>query len=553
MKKITFSITILLTTLMQLQSQDNATIVNTSISNVTVYLRGAEIQREGSVTLKAGAQQIVFDNLPKDINPQSIQVTGTGNFTILGVSHQTNYLKSAEKSKEKEAEGLEKSIKDLQDNISLQQNLYNNLDEELAMLRKNESIGGSQSGVNVDDLKKLADFFRSRLAELTKSKLEITTKLQNMRTETTRLQNQLQSLNPTAQKATNAIVVDVTAQSAVQAKFSITYLVYSAGWTVSYDLRTSDINNPVELTYKANVYQSTGEDWKNIKPVFSTVNPTVNNSKPELKPWYLSFYNPAPVSNSQSSYNNVIGYGYVTSNGLKKSSNATTSDINEENQKLFYRASSSTADVTTVQENQISVEFISDIPYNIPSDGQKHIVELARHSLPAVYEYYAVRKLEKDVFLLAKVTGWEKLNLLSGQANIFFEGKFVGESNIETRQTDDMLTLSLGRDKNITVTRVRKRDYSEKKFLGSNITETREWDLTVHNKKKQPITIIVEDQIPISTEKEIKVEEINISNAIKDADTGKLTWKLNLKPSESQSMNVKYTVKYPESKKVILE
>ena len=546
MKKITLLITILVTTFMQLQSQDNATTVNTAISNVTVFLRGAEIQREGSAALKKGAQQIVFENLPQDINPQSIQVAGMGNFTILGVSHKVNYLKPAEKSKE--VEDLEKSLRDLQENISLQQYLSNNLDEESTMLRKNEAIGGSQTGVNIDDLKKFADFFRSRLNEITKSKLEINKKVTEMTVEKARIQNQLQSLRSVPQKVTSSIIVEVSAPLDVQAKFSVTYLVYSAGWSASYDLRAVDINNPVELTYKANVYQSTGEDWKNIKPVFSTANPTVNNSKPELKTWYLSFYTPAPVSNYQAF--NLMEAKPMAKRSFEK---AEILAMEEYVDDMDISAAMSTADVTTVQENQTSVEFAIDIPYTIPSDGQTHAVELAKHSLSAVYEYYAVRKLDKDVFLLAKITGWEKLNLLSGTANVFFEGKFVGESNIETRQTEDLLTLSLGRDKNITVTRIRKRDYSEKQFLGSNITETREWDLTVHNKKKQPITIIVEDQIPISTEKEIKVEEINISNAIKDVDTGKLTWKLNLKPSETQSMNVKYTVKYPKSKRVILE
>jgi uncharacterized protein (TIGR02231 family) len=369
--------------------------------------------------------------------------------------------------------------------------------------------------------------------------MEITAKISEMTTEVTRIQNQLKSLHALSQRVTSSIIVDVTAPSAVQAKFSVTYLVHNAGWTASYDLRASDVDNPVELTYKANVYQATGEDWKNIKPVFSTANPTVNNTKPELKPWYLSFYTPAPASNYQS-----FNISRVS---------AAPREIDFDMEESMVMEAITAADLTTVQESRTSVEFMINVPYTIPSDGQTHAVELTKHSLSANYEYYAVRKLEKEVFLLAKVTGWETLNLLSGQANVFFEGRFVGESYIEARQTDDMLTLSLGRDKNITVTRIRKRDYTQTQFLGNNVTETREWDLTVHNKKRQPITIIVEDQIPISTERDIKVEEINLSNASKDADTGRLTWKLNLKPAESQSMNVKYSVRYPKGRTVVLE
>jgi uncharacterized protein (TIGR02231 family) len=537
MKKITFLTAILLFTITKLQSQDSTTI-NTTIGNVTVFIRGAEIQREGFTSLKAGAQRIIFENLPQDINPQSIQVAGVGNFTILGVSHKINNIKPDVKTKE--IEDLEKSLEKLKENADMQQALLSDLQDETGMLKKNESIGGTQTGVNVDDLKKFAVFFRSRLTELTKNKLEINRKLREVSFEMQRLQNQLQELRSLPQKVTSSTVVDVTASAAVQAKFSVTYLVLSAGWSASYDLRASDINSPVELTYKANVYQNTGEDWKNIKPVFSTANPAVNNSKPVLLPWYLSFYAPAPV--------------YSHQNFMPRQAKRRI-DLPElvEEEEFYEESALSSADLTTVQENQTSVEFAIAVPYTIPCDGQIHAVELAKHSLPAIYEYYAVRKLEKDVFLLAKITGWEKLDLLSGNANVFFEGKFIGESNIETRQTDNMLTLSLGRDRNITVTRIRKKDYSEKQFLGSNITETREWDLTVHNKKKQPIKIIVEDQVPISTRKEIKIDVLNISNATSDEDTGKLSWIFDLKPAESRTVNVKYSVKYPKNKKVILE
>jgi uncharacterized protein (TIGR02231 family) len=142
---------------------------------------------------------------------------------------------------------------------------------------------------------------------------------------------------------------------------------------------------------------------------------------------------------------------------------------------------------------------------------------------------------------------------LSGQANLFFEGKYVGKSYIEARQTEDTLTLSLGRDKNLTVTRIRKKDFSEKQFLGNNVTETREWELTVHNKKKQPVTVTVEDQVPVSTDKEIKIETPEISGAQHDLQTGKLTWRFELKPSESRAMTVKYTVKHPKNRTLVLE
>jgi uncharacterized protein (TIGR02231 family) len=528
---------------MKLKAQEKPAAVRSSIGNVTVFLSGAEVQREGRVAVKAGVQQVIFENLPLQLNAQSIQVSGAGNFTILGVSHRVNHLKPAENTKE--VERLDKLVKSLNEKIKQQNAAQEVLKAEEEMLKKNQYIGGAQTGVKIAELKEFADYFRSRMQALNQEYLKNANEITEWQEELQKAEDQLSMLNDNPHRPTSEIVVDVTAPAAGEARLTLTYLVYQAGWTPSYDLRSTDINTPIALTYKANVQQNTGESWENVKPVFSTANPTINSTRPILNPWYLSFYTPPTPRTSQYQYN-------MMARSVAKQEVAEMAVAADE-MALSAEPAATASVFTTVQESQTSIEFVVDVPYTIPSDGQSHVVELAKHSLPAVYEYYAVRKLEKDVFLLAKVAGWEKLNLLSGPAILFFEGKFVGESYIETRQTDEELTLSLGRDKNITVTRIRKRDFSEKQFLGSTITETREWDLTVHNKKNQAVTITVEDQIPVSTEKSINVEPLNISKAQLDKDTGKLTWKFVMEPSETQEMNVKFSVKYPKDRKVALE
>lgn len=546
MKKIVIlTLTFIVAMYMELQAQEKPVVVTSSITNVTVFLSGAEVQREGRVAVKSGAQQVVLENLPARLNPQSIQVSGTGNFTILGVSHRLNHLKPAEKTKE--AERLEQLIESLNEKIGRQTAVLDVLKAEEEMLKKNQYIGGTQTGVKIAELKEFADYFRTRLQALHQESLKMTKEVTEWQKELKKTKEQLSNIQNKPQQPTSEVVVEVTAPVAGDVKLTLAYMVYDAGWSPSYDLRSSDVNKPIELTYKANVHQSTGEEWKNIKPVFSTANPTINSTRPILNPWYLSFYQP-PRPRSEFQANAML-----RSDVMKKS--VVDMEFSEE---IMIQADEAPAPTTasiytTVQESQISTEFVVDVPYTIPGNGQSQMVELAKHSLPAIYEYYAVRKLEKDVFLIAKIAGWEKLNLLSGTANLFFEGKYVGESYIEARYTGEELTLSLGRDKNITITRIRKKDFVEKQFLATSITETREWDLTVHNKKSQAITITVEDQIPVSTEKDIKVEAVNISKAELDKNLGKLSWKLSLKPSESQSMNVKYTVKYPKDKTVVLE
>lgn len=525
-----------------LTAQEHVAVIPSAISGVTVFLKGAEVQRTGVVTLKEGAQQIVFENLPQHINLQSIQVSGTGKFTILGVTHRTNYLQSAEKTKEVVA--LEDSLRLLNENIAQQGAALAVIKEEQDMLKANRYIGGANTGVKLVDIKAFSDYFGAQLSVLSKRKVNLEAEWQKLKERAERIDKQLKELQQRPQTPTSEIVVDITAPAATKATLTASYLAYDAGWTPAYDLRSAEVHQPVTLIYKAYVSQSTGEAWTDVKPVFSTGNPTLNQTKPTLMPWYLSFYEP------------VI----ITAYGVARRKSAVASRNMQEQQPEAMLLSESVApdaqtaaDYTQVSESQTNIEFVVEAPYTIVSDGQEHAVELATYALPAKYEYHAVRKLEKDVFLIAKITGWESLNLLSGQANLFFEGKYVGKSYIETRQTEDTLTLSLGRDKNITVTRVRKKDFSEKQFFGNNVTETREWELAVHNKKKQPVIITVEDQVPVSTDKEIKVEALDISGAQHDLPTGKLTWRLELKPSESRSMTLKYTVKHPKNRTVVLE
>ncbi|MDR0692258.1 MAG: DUF4139 domain-containing protein [Prevotellaceae bacterium] len=519
-------------------AQSQPVVVPSTISGVTVFLKGAEVQRTGFVTLKEGAQQVIFENLPQRINPQSIQVSGVGKFTILGVSHRINHLQPAGKTKEVAA--LEDSLRLLNENMIQQEAALTVIREEQDMLKANRYIGGANTGVKLIDIKAFADYFSAQMGVLSKRMVSTQAGVRALKKRVERIEKQLKELQQQPQTPTSEIVMDITAPAATKATLTASYLTYDAGWTPAYDLRSAEVHQPVKLIYKAYAHQSTGEAWTAVKPVFSTGNPTLNQTKPTLMPWYLSFHEEVVV----------IGYGTSRRKNL-------TGGVKEPQAETLFEVAETpaqtAADYTRVNESQTNVEFIVDVPYTIVSDGQEHAVELATHTLPAKYEYHAVRKLEKDVFLIAKITGWESLNLLSGQANLFFEDKYVGKSYIETRQTEDTLTLSLGRDKNITVTRIRKKDFSEKQFLGNNVTETREWELTVHNKKKQPATITLEDQVPVSTDKEIKVEAMEISGAQHDLPTGKLTWRLELKPSESRSMTVKYTVKHPKNRKVVLE
>lgn len=208
----------------------------------------------------------------------------------------------------------------------------------------------------------------------------------------------------------------------------------------------------------------------------------------------------------------------------------------------------------TVQvENQTAVDFEIKVPYTVKSDNKNTIIEVDRYELPADYEYFSIPKINKEAFLLANIVDWEKYNLLAGEANIFFENTYIGKTILDTRYVSDTLNISLGRDRNILISRDKGKDSSSKKFFGNKKEDTRVWKINVRNNKSQPVNLLIIDQVPVSTNSEIEVETQNVSGGALNAETGEVKWRLKLKPSDKKELELKYKVKYPKDKTLTIE
>ena len=215
---------------------------------------------------------------------------------------------------------------------------------------------------------------------------------------------------------------------------------------------------------------------------------------------------------------------------------------------------SNNADAPETDEiiNPTSVSYEITQPYSILSDNKPQTVEIKDLQIPAMYQYFVAPKLDRDAFLTAQIVDWEQYNLLSGEANLFFEGTFMGKTVLNTLSTDDTLNISLGRDKNVVVTRTKLKDFTKTKFLSDKRTDSRAFETTVRNKRGQPLSITVEDQIPISTTKDIEIEP-QTGDAVVDVPTGKLTWRLDVPAGKDKKVKFDYKVIYPKAKRVILE
>ncbi len=206
-----------------------------------------------------------------------------------------------------------------------------------------------------------------------------------------------------------------------------------------------------------------------------------------------------------------------------------------------------------IEKRQLTTEFKIDIPYTIPSDNQSYDVNLVEYEINANYEYYAVPKLSNNAFLIANIPDWINYNLLNGTSYIFFKGIYQGESYIDLDTSSDTLSVSVGRDNDLLITREIQKDFVSKSITGATKKEQKAWTISVKNNKTIPVKISIEDQYPVSKTDEIKVDLIEYSGANRDESTGKLIWEIPLKPAENKSIELRYSVRYPTNRSVIIE
>lgn len=598
--------------------------VDSKISKVTVYQRGAEVSRTAKAPIPTGTSTLIFTGLTSKLDKESIQVKASNNVTVLSVVHSIDFMEKTLKF-DKKIEKLMSRSEFLQDSIEICNSLIEVNKAEFEVLNANKSVGGD-NGVSVTQLAEATKFFRKRLTEIQLKTLALKKEKKKYSDERNKIARQLNELNANKTEKTSKVTVKLKSELAANINFEIIYIVKDAAWEAFYDARIEGTNQPLNLVYKANVYQNTNEDWKDVNLVLSTGDPSVSNFKPELSTYFLTFNNfyrkgfdqfqrsnPAPYDltvrgkvldetgqplpgvtvmipgktiGTTTDYdghyslkipkgNNRLRFQFVgmkTKDVLINSRNLINISLQQEEMLLEEvvvtaygskgnpAASPSYKNREPVQHIPLSITkqqtntvFKIETPYTIPSDNKDYDVQMLEYEIPASYEFSSVPKLSEETYLIAKISDWTDYKLLDGDVNLFFNGVYEGKTYLDLESLEDTLSLSVGRDKDIMVKRELKKDFNQKQSIGSNKKETKGWEITLKNNKKHAVNLLVEDQYPVSKENEIKVDLLESSGAKIDEAEGKLTWNIELKAGETKKLLVKYEVKYPKDKKVIVE
>jgi uncharacterized protein (TIGR02231 family) len=448
--------------------------------------------------------------------------------------HQQNYLN------EFNVPGKLKILKDsvdwIQKQLILEQSQKEILNKEEQMLISNQKIGGANQNLSVSELRAMADFYRSRLIELVTARMKHDERIARLNERSARLQNQLREQTDLYSRNTSEVVVSISANSATTVDLDVQYIVGNAGWAAVYDIRAINTQSPIQLSYKANVFQRTGEEWQNVKLTLSTANPSLGGVKPELASWYLDFSQPVyPYKEKRNAYRSASAPAPA---GVAYEKSADVDEVEAESLSVY----------TTTVQTTLNTEFAIGLPYTVSSSNKPTLVDIRQHELKSEYRYAVTPKLETDAFLLAKVYGWEEFSLLPGEANVFFEGTFVAKTQIDPNNIKDTLNVSLGRDKRIVVKREKLKDFSSRKLIGANQRDSYAYEISVRNTKNEPVKITVEDQIPVSQNSQIEVLLTDPGNGSHQANTGKIVWELTIKPGETKKLTYKFEVKYPKDR-----
>lgn len=552
-----------------LWSQQSEQIIPSEIKKVKLFLTAGEMTHEKSIKLAKGRNKLVFSGISAFADPRSIQFTGTGAYRLVSVSTEIDFL-SAEQFNPR-IKTLKDSLETLKDRFQLNTDLYDSYSAELAVLNANKSLKGDNQNLTVEQLKSAAEYYRVRTFEINKQLSKITKDKRILNEQISETRLQLTELNYNENQRSNQVIILLDTDLAYSIDVILKYIVSDCGWAASYDLAATDLNLPINLKYKAQVYNNTGNDWKNVQLTLSTADPQLSASSPVLNPFYIAYLNQMEASGqkfkpiaqkmdgdyrgqvmneinvaNQRAFDNYVLEKDISEFG-KIQSNFEQS--NGENEFLGGRKVAS-VNMKQIQISELNAEFPIQGVFSCPADSKPYFVDIKEITIPATFSHVSVPKLDQGAFLLANIVGWQELDLIPGPTNVYFAGNYVGVSELDTRNVSDTLSLSFGRDPKIQVVRKLKSEMSTKKISGSTKRDTYYYETQLRNNRTVPVKIVVYDQVPLSRNSEITITTETIGTGVKDELTGEVKYELTLQPGATVTLELGYTVKYPKNQSI---
>lgn len=528
-------------------------IVKAQITEVTVYAQGAQLFQKASYSIKPGISEVIIEGISPYIDQNSLQVKATGSVVILDSKYSLFQPTHTVVNESAIPLKIRREIRQVEDSLKMLGFDLLEIQDEIDVLTTAKSIiannGTLRNQGKVTDslnlLKQAVEYYSSKVLEINKKILALRKRKVEREAKKSSLDERLQKLReyqenngiqPESDEPIHRITVTLSAKEIATGKLTISYLVENAGWVPRYDLRSDGMTSKINLTYKAQVFQSSGLDWENVRLNISTNNPYQNKTKPSLNPWYIDYNN----------YRTQVQQKTSAKARLDEKAEADVAPMAYTNSLSFNNVNLglTSADFVQVVRQMTSAEFKIDLPYTIKSDNEQHMVLIKVADLNADYKYFSIPKLDNSAYLVAQLTNLDELGLVPAQANIFYDGSYIGETYLDPSVMEDTLSLSLGKDPNILVKRTLLKKESKERIIGESKERTMSYSIEVKNNKATPIELIIQDQLPITQNPEIIIESTSLDKGNLETKSGIVTWNITLKPKDNKTINLGYKVKH---------
>lgn len=515
------------------------------ITQVTVFLRSALVNRLAKVNLSPGLNTVVFSDLPVRLNDNSLTVEGEGgpavkilNLEVTRTFATTPYQEEVKKLEDKIKE-LDREIAQLEETL----NICGTKEKFLQSLAAGSSSEAWKQVIvgtspRLDNWKKTLDFLGQQLHLIAQEKLATQEKIGHLKEERQTLKKKLEEIKPRQPREAKKVSLLLEADQAGEAILHLSYLIPQASWFPRYTLRALPQENQVEVTVFGAVRQKSGENWEGVTLELATTTPTAGISPPPLNPWYIDLYSPPPppVRAPEKKIRGGVAGGVV--GGIVR-------------EKADFQQFALPA--AQIEERGLHLNFKVPQPVSIPSDNQLHAVPLDSHKLKAEFDYFLVPKNMEAAFLRASLENTFSYPLLQGPAHFFIEKEYIGQGTVEFLAPGEKGELYFGRDKQI---QVKYQQVSRKKIAPGFLSKTEKinftYEITLENFRQQEVKLEVLDQLPVSRNSKITINDVTLKpQPQKQEKNGLLHWIMTLPPGTKKQIYINFTVSYPQGSRLV--
>lgn len=517
-----------LATSLSLSAMGQSIIEQAKLKKATIYFNGSVLEQDAQINLPAGQSEILIRNVAQNINKESLQIGVTKGFTIMNVSHR-QWTPTSE-------EHLADANPEFKEWLKAK-NKLESIQRDLTTIRATKDmmkqLGQNAGPANAGQLEAYTDAYLSKIKKILAEEQQLIEKEKDQQIILKRLEEM--GYRGSSNNNRGEIVVQVIADKGGRANFELQYIASNARWSPEYEISSLENEHKVNVQFKANVSQNTGLAWRNVPIVLATANPVNQTHIPYLSPWYMRLnsemtqYAPAPKGRNMAM--------------MKASANA---DYALEEEASYDGLSNH----TSMEEGAMNNEFIINAPLSLVSNGKVQQLTIMQEKMEASFEYLTIPKQSNSVFLAANVNHQNPGTYIHANATLLHNNKYVGKTNFNPDQLKDTLQLAMGVDDRIKVKREKTKDYISSRTLGSKATQEYTFKITLHNQKSQAVKIKVQEQIPLSTNKDLEIELKDMKGKVEgtlDKEKGIITWLIEVPANGIETLEYSLDLKYPKN------